>query len=634
MLRRLVHLGVLAAFCALLLPSLATAAQSRAEREAARSIVVEFRPSVSPSRRTELLSRAGALPVRTIDRLGAVVARVDPRRRAAALASLRASGATRLVQGVHVVRASALVPTDPGYVSRTWPWDTLGFPYAWGVTTGAPSVVIAIVDTGVFAASSDLAGRVLPGTDIVNGDANADDDQGHGTEVATTAAGSINNAFGAAGACPGCTVLPVKVLDASGAGTDTAVAAGITWATDNGAEVINLSLGGAYNDPLLADAVAYAQSHDVLVVAAAGNNASSQPEYPGAFPGVISVGASNQSGGLMDFSQFGPWVDLAASGCVNAATKSDTVDYVCGTSFAAPLVSGAAGLVRTLHPAWTADQVRTQLESTAMVTSADVRHGMLDAANVFGWVTPPYTVFPPFVSGVAQSGQTLVATLPLWLGSSPLTTAHQWYRCPVGGGACSAVVGATGTTYTLSDADIGWRISFRDSGTNSVGTTPVDAPASEAVVSAFAPSPAPAQPPASVPGTPPPAATDPDATSPTTLPPDLVVAPSLPPQSPSIVGNPAPGERLSADPGSLDDTLGLSVGFAWQVLRSGAWRAVPRATDQDFDVPSSFAGQRVRVLVTSRNPSGAVVQQSSSEAVTIKAPKTVKKLKLKLKLKR
>jgi subtilisin family serine protease len=368
----------------------------------------------------------------------------------------------------------------------------------------------------------------------------------------------------------------------------------------------------------------------VLVVAAAGNNASSQPEYPGAFAGVVSVGASDQNGLLMGFSQFGPWVDVAASGCVNAATKDETVDYVCGTSFASPLVAGTAGLVRSLHPTWTADDVRTRLESRAMVTGADVRNGVLDAANVFGWVTPPYTVFPPFLTGVAQSGQTLVATLPHWLGSSPLTTAHQWYRCPAGGGACSAMAGATGTTYVLSDADIGWRITFEDSGTNSVATTPSDAPPSEVVVSAFAPPPAPTQPPASVPGTPPPA-TNTGTTTPTTLPPTLVVAPSLPPQSPSIVGIPAPGERLSADPGSLDDTLGVKVGFVWQVLRSGTWRAVPRANDQDFDVPASFAGLKVRVLVTTRNDAGAVLQQSASDAVTIKAPKTVKKLKLKLK---
>src|SRR5581483_9033472 len=130
--------------------------------------------------------------------------------RAGALATLRRSGAIRAAQAARVVHALDTIPTDPGYVTTDpssspgpWPWQAVRLPRAWDVTTGDASVKIAVIDTGVAPGQADLAGRILAGTDIVNGDASPDDDQGHGTEVATTAAGAMNNGQ-AVGACPGC----------------------------------------------------------------------------------------------------------------------------------------------------------------------------------------------------------------------------------------------------------------------------------------------------------------------------------------------------------------------------------------------------------------------------------------------
>jgi hypothetical protein len=156
---------------------------------------------------------------------------------------------------------------------------------------------------------------------------------------------------------------------------------------------------------------------------------------------------------------------------------------------------------------------------------------------------------------------------------------------------------------------------------------PVLATPSEIVAAAFAPAPALTQPPASVPGVPPDPAGS-GTSTPTSQPKPIVVAPSLPAQSPAIVGSAAPGARLSAMPGTLTDPFGVSIAFTWQVLRSGRWQAVPRANDQDFDVPKSFGGLKIRVLVTARTVSGTLQQQSASDPVTVKVPKVVK-LKLK-----
>jgi len=632
MLRRGLHLGAIAAFCALALPSLAPAARSTAEREAAQTVLVRFAPSVPPARRASLLAHAGARQIRTLGKLGFVVARVAPSRRADALAYLRRSGATSVVQAAHVFRALDTIPTDPGYATtdpfyapNPWPWEQLRLPRAWDFTTGSSGVTIAVVDTGVAPAQSDLSGRLLAGIDEVNNDPFPDDDNGHGTEVATTAAGAMNNGQ-AVGACPGCSILPVKALDASGSGTDADVANGIVWATDNGANIVNLSLGGNYNDSAVAAAVAYAISHGVLVVAAAGNSASSQPNYPGAYSGVISVGATGLDGNLASFSQFGQWVDVAAPGCVNAGDKTNALALdVCGTSFASPLVAGVAGLYLSANPGTTAAQLRSLIETTAMTTSADVRNGVVDAANLFGAPAAPAYFTPGYLVGAAQSGQTLTAVVPQWLGSSPLSTSHQWYRCDASGGSCGAT-GTTGTSYVLTDADIGSRIEFQDTATNPAGSVTQTAPLSEVVVSAFADAPEPMQPPASVPGIPPllPGV----GTGTPVAPGRIVVAPSLPPQPPTIVGTAVPGGRLSANPGSAD-ALGVRLGYTWQVLRGASWRAQPGANDQDFDVPKSFGGLKVRVLVSSLTATGAVQRTSASSPVTIKAPRTTRKLKLK-----
>jgi hypothetical protein len=214
----------------------------------------------------------------------------------------------------------------------------------------------------------DLSTQVLPGRNFVAGGVDAHDDSiiGHGTLVAGVAAATTDNAIGIAGASWGSSVLPIKVLDTRGVGTDLQVAAGIVWAVDHGADILNLSLGGPGPGDILCDAVNYADAHGVLVVASAGNAGREAPNYPAECPGAVAVSATDTNGDFASFSTFGSWVSLAAPGISIASTRNDnSYGLESGTSFAAPMVAAVAALVEAQHPDWGPQEVATQLEQTA-----------------------------------------------------------------------------------------------------------------------------------------------------------------------------------------------------------------------------------------------------------------------------
>jgi len=251
--------------------------------------------------------------------------------------------------------------------------------------------VIAVVDTGVTAVG-DLATQLLPGRNVIAGNTTTRDDSSfsHGTLVAGVAAATTNNGIGIAGAAWNTSVLPVKVLDARGAGDDVQIAAGIVWAVDHGATVVNLSLGGPGQGQTLCDGVGYATSHGVVVVAAAGNASNDAPNFPAACPGVVSVAATDTNGDFAYFSSYGTSVSLTAPGIDILSTRSDeTFTVASGTSFAAPIVSAVAALVAAQHPDWNAAQIAAQLLATAQdrgVKGVDpyYGHGLVDAYGALG----------------------------------------------------------------------------------------------------------------------------------------------------------------------------------------------------------------------------------------------------------
>lgn len=239
---------------------------------------------------------------------------------------------------------------------------------AWQHSTGA-GVVVAVLDSGVDAEHPDLAGRVLPGRDYVDGSTDGRvDPVGHGTTVASLVAGGGDPATGLA---PDATILPVRVLDEQNRYRDAAtVARGVIWAVDQGAQVINLSLGGARESESLADALAYAMDHDVVVVACTGNDTGDHTEvwYPAREPGVVAVSGlifSNGQAAAWPESLTGPATVLAAPAVVIGAQAGGGHRPVQGTSFSSAVVAGAAALIRARWPELAAGNVVNRLVATA-----------------------------------------------------------------------------------------------------------------------------------------------------------------------------------------------------------------------------------------------------------------------------
>src|SRR5712691_7834573 len=247
---------------------------------------VRFKPRTPAAAVRDELERARVTEYRRIPQIGVYVVRVAPERRAAALASLQASRwVTRAERGVFL-HALSTNPNDADWPSQ-WGLRTVGAPLAWELTRGSSAVVVGVLDTGADEAHPDLRGAFVAGTDLVNGDEAPGDDHGHGTAVAGIIAARTNNRVGIAGICWACLVMPIKVLDSTGTGDDSTIAAGIVEAVDAGAFVINMSFGGPDTTAALGDAIVYAQSKGVVLVVAAGNTGTTEPFYPAAYPGVL-----------------------------------------------------------------------------------------------------------------------------------------------------------------------------------------------------------------------------------------------------------------------------------------------------------------------------------------------------------
>jgi serine protease len=312
------------------------------------------------------------------------------RTQAEALAVARADPLVAHAEADHVLHAFD-VPNDPYFGTAESYLSTIRMPQAWDLSHGSPGIVVAVVDTGVTPVF-DLSTQVLPGRNFVAGNADARDDSliGHGTLVAGVAAATTNNGIGIAGTAWNASVLPVKVLDSRGYGTDSQVAAGIVWAADHGANVINLSLGGPTSGDVLCAAVEYAQSQGALVVASAGNEGNGKLNYPAACPDVLAVSATDAQGDFASFSSFGPDVGIAAPGLAVTSTRNDNrFGTESGTSLSAPIVSGAAALVIALHPDWSAAQVAQRLEDTTQDRGPPgddpfYGHGLLDTYAALG----------------------------------------------------------------------------------------------------------------------------------------------------------------------------------------------------------------------------------------------------------
>ena len=350
-----------------------------------------------------------------------------------------------------VTYRAALSPNDPCYVSpcrgtEQWNIRKVNAPRSWDVSTGAQSMKLAVLDSGVDVTHPDLTGRVTLGPNFSSDPLN-EPDFWHGTHVAGILAAAGNNGVGLAGMNWTSPVVSVKVLDAAGSGQASRIAAGLRWSADNGVRIANLSIEGPPSRTV-AEAVAYAQARGVLVVASAGNSGSFTPTYPSALVGVLSVGASDESDAVADFSNRGGWVDLVAPGVDVLSTWPTTLDSAdpyrtqSGTSMAAPLVTGAAALLWSAHPYMSANGVAQRLRATTQSvagTGTDISTGRLDAgaaladlANGYRLTASDGGVFP-YGSGFHGSAGGLQLLQPIVASMSSGTGSGYWLVASDGG---------------------------------------------------------------------------------------------------------------------------------------------------------------------------------------------------------
>ena len=266
--------------------------------------------------------------------------------------------------------ASAVTVNDPKTAGQ-YSLDQMRVRDAWSISRGG-SGIVAVLDTGVQANHPDLVGRVLAGHDFVNDDTNAADDNGHGTWVAGIIGANVNDGIGVAGISWSDRILPVKIMTREGTGSTADLIAGIRWAVDHGATVINMSVGGFPYSAIVQDAINDAWADGVVLVGAAGNNRRDEAFYPASFNNVVSVSATQVEDEFSHWSSYGAKVDVSAPGAsvqttnCTACTYADhhtwgDHTYISGTSFAAPNVAGVIALLRARFPAETPAQIVARL---------------------------------------------------------------------------------------------------------------------------------------------------------------------------------------------------------------------------------------------------------------------------------
>lgn len=243
------------------------------------------------------------------------------------------------------------VPNDTLYTRYQWNLPMIGMEQTWEMTRGSSDVVVAVVDTGVDLHHPEFKGKLVPGYNVLGDNNVPQDDNGHGTHVSGIIAARTNNAEGVAGMSWNSKIMPVKAIGADGSGTAFDIAQGIRWATDHGADVINLSVGNYTPSAALKEACAYAFAHDVVLIAATGNDNTDQPGYPAAYPEVLGVSAVDHVKRRAEFSNYGDYVDVVAPG-VDIASTYISSDYAAlsGTSMACPHVTALASLIRSVNP--------------------------------------------------------------------------------------------------------------------------------------------------------------------------------------------------------------------------------------------------------------------------------------------
>src|SRR5437667_3536105 len=349
--RAIVVTALLTIACALLIPTL-SAAQTPSPTS---SLLVKLVDGLSVQEQADVIARNGGVEISSIPALRLHVVQVAPADLPQVLANYQADPQVVNAEE-NKTRQSQAFPTDPLYPNQ-WALAKIGWDQVFGAVMPTGSAIVAILDTGVDAQHPDLAGNVIPGTSILDGSAGTTDPSGHGTWVAGIAAAQTNttSAEGIAGvADAGVRIMPVTVLDVNGLGQDSDVIAGVIWAADHGADVIVMAFSNPGFSQNLQDALDYAWSRNVVLVAATGNDGVSTPTFPAGDRGVMGVAATDPNDSLVPFSNSGPSTFIAAPGTdIQTTTIGDAYTVISGTSASAAIVAGAAAFMRAVDPTLT-----------------------------------------------------------------------------------------------------------------------------------------------------------------------------------------------------------------------------------------------------------------------------------------
>jgi thermitase len=305
-------------------------------------VVIQFNKDATEEEKEAYLEEIGGVIVEDIDSLDTVIVSVPEE---IASNPLPLSSAITQTESDYYVSALDSIPNDPQY-SEQWALSTIGAASAWGkLPIDAEKIRIAVIDSGICSTHPDLDGRIVAGWDFVEGDSIPQDEFGHGCAVAGIIAANMNDSLGIAGIAPNAHIMPLRALDENGIGTYSNVAAAIVYAADHDAQIINVSLGGSNSSSIMENAINYAISKDVIIVAAAGNSGTQGALYPAAYQGVIAVGSIDPNLQHSRFSNYGPQIDIWAPGRdILSVNLEGGYELFSGTSFSAPHVAGAKAM--------------------------------------------------------------------------------------------------------------------------------------------------------------------------------------------------------------------------------------------------------------------------------------------------